>query len=106
MRRIFSGTHALGRQVCGHQSPASCLILRIAAAVHLGFGDTVVSSVKVLLAFESCHEEVGARPLSSLYFEAFLEDSFSSIFCVSWPVPLQGSSLLASGTWWDPNHIV
>jgi hypothetical protein len=42
-------------------------VLHIAAAVHLGTRETAVPSVKVLLAFESCHGEVGARPLSSPY---------------------------------------
>ena len=77
----------------------------LSGPAHLGSGDAVVLSVKVPLAFGSCHEEIELGLGLLLTFETLLEDSFTSIFCVSWTGPLQ-SSLLASRTWWDPDHIV
>lgn len=70
----------------------------IAVVVHLGSGYTVVSSVKVLLPFESCHEEVGPRPLPSA-FQALLENIF---FLLHVLLLLPGSSIGASPScFWD-----
>lgn len=90
-------------KACGHQSPDSCLALHIAVAVHVGFGDTVVFS-KYFCPLSLVMKKLVLGLYSVLTVEALLEHSISSIVYVSWP--LQGSPLLASGTWREPVHIV